>query len=184
VLMCRRHDLPPDRLRRHQLDQRRRYHTGPDPAGPRALGHRGASSRPFSRVPQAVARRRAGALCGGLLQHISPTWCSLLSLRRSLASANLPCTTTLRGDGGSMPPLLPARFVHTSALYRSSPREPPRRDLPQRHRHQPHRQRARPTWPPYAPPSPQPLSRRLPAHPRRPTRPRHPAETLRLHGLD
>jgi hypothetical protein len=43
--LCRQ-DLPPDRLRRHQPDQRRRHRAGHSPGGPRALVHRGAPLRP------------------------------------------------------------------------------------------------------------------------------------------
>ena len=41
-----RQDLPRDRLRRHQPDQRRRHRAGPGPPRPRALVHRGAPPHP------------------------------------------------------------------------------------------------------------------------------------------
>ena len=48
------------------------------------------ASSMFSRGPRHVARRRAGPLCGELLQHILRAWRSSLSLLRSPASADLP----------------------------------------------------------------------------------------------
>jgi hypothetical protein len=44
----------------------------------------------FSRGRLTVARRGARALCGELLQHISPVWCSLSLLIRSLTRASPP----------------------------------------------------------------------------------------------
>ena len=57
-----RQDLPRDRLRRHQPDQRARHHAGPGPPGPRALVHRGAPPYPgHRRSGEDTATSRTGS---------------------------------------------------------------------------------------------------------------------------